>query len=73
MSTPDFDGLNPFEDVLKTLTTLQEKGTVELVPKDSTQADINKVINDNIYGLLSSKSITAEQVTLLAALLQTKG
>ncbi len=42
------------------------------VPLDSIGVDMNRLINDHIYGLLSLDELNTQQIALLAALLQTK-
>jgi hypothetical protein len=76
MSIPDFDRLmpgNPLEDVLKSFAEMQQKDVAVTAELDSKGVDLNKLINDHIYGLLSLDELSATQVDLLAALLGTKG
>lgn len=67
MSIPDFDNL------MRSLTTIQQKDVAITAALDSKDVDLDKIINDHIYGLLSLDELSASQVDLLSALLGTKG
>lgn len=60
-----------FEGLFSSLGDLAKTGSVELVRKDSIGVDIDRMILDHIYGLLTLDTLTAEQVTVLTALLGT--
>jgi len=58
-----------FGGVFDSFSSLVNSTNVALTPKDSTQVNLDKLINDNIYGLLSLPELSPQQVALLAALL----
>lgn len=58
--------------VFDSLTGIIPNNTAETVVVDSTGTNLNQLINDHIFGLLTQKSLTPSQVALLAALLQVK-
>lgn len=60
------------DNMFDSITDMTKGGTAVLTPKDSTAIDIDRLIKDNIYGLLSEKELNLEQISLLTALLQCK-
>jgi hypothetical protein len=59
--------------VMESLRGMVGADTIVLASKDSSGTDINKLVDDNICGLLSQEELTAAQVVLLSALLTSKG
>lgn len=63
--------------LIESLNTVNNTGVSDDTPKaevisaDSSKVDLNKAINDRIYGLITQDSLTTEQVALLSALLKT--
>lgn len=68
MSNPLEEG--GLEDLFGSFSTLVGKDNAVLVPKDSSETLLSKLINDHIYGLLSQEELTSQQIALLTALLQ---
>jgi len=67
MADKEFEGM--LGGVLDSFSTLTKGDTAVLAPLDSVEVDLNKVIDDHIYGLLSLDELAPQQVALLAALL----
>lgn len=61
---------NVLNNVLESFSGLVGKDGTLLEPKDSSSIDINQLVNDHIYGLLTKEQLSASQLTLLTALLQ---
>jgi len=70
MADKEFEGM--LGGVFDSFSTLAKGDTVVLAPLDSVEVDLDKVIDDHIYGLLSLDELAPQQVTLLAALLQSR-
>lgn len=65
---------NPaFASVFDSLANVAKGTEATLVPIPSSEGDLRQLINDHIFGLLHQGTLTQSQVTLLAALLKTRG
>jgi hypothetical protein len=71
MGMPDFDA--QLGGVFDTLSKVTQVPTAIVAPLDSTGVDLDKVIDDAIYGLVSLDEMTAQQIMLLSALMQGRG
>jgi hypothetical protein len=59
------------DNMLESLTSASKSSPAELKAEASEEVNMVQFIADNIYGLLSEKTLTIEQIALLQALLQT--
>tara|TARA_R110000782_G_scaffold52848_2_gene112846 strand:- start:143 stop:364 length:222 start_codon:yes stop_codon:yes gene_type:complete len=59
------------DNMLESLTSASKSSPAELKAEASEEVNMVQLIADNIYGLLSEKTLTIEQIALLQALLQT--
>jgi hypothetical protein len=71
MSISDFD--KQLGGVFDTLTNLTKAENGVLAPLDSSDVDVNKVIEDHIYGLLELDELSMPQILMLTALMQGRG
>lgn len=70
MSNSNFD--EAFGGVFDSFAALTKGDAVELVPRNAAGVDIASLVNDHIYGLLTKKELTPQEITLLSALLSYK-
>lgn len=67
------DPSNPenFEDIMETLSGILNKQGVISRVKDSSGSNIEALIKDHIYSLLTKETLSASEIDMLQALLQT--
>ena len=70
MDEPDFSGM--LESLLGNVseTAMGKPSAVEVLVEDHYQHDLQKLLGDRICGLLLQGTLSAEQVTLLSALMR---
>lgn len=67
------DPNNPeaFDDIMETLSGILSKQGVISRIKDSSDSDLEGLIKDHIYSLLTKETLSASEIDMLQALLQT--
>lgn len=60
-----------YEHLIKTFSTVLNKENVNLESKDSSSSNIETLIKDHIYSLLTKNTLSSSEISTLQALLQT--